>query len=101
MVQRAGSSGPIEPERDVTVAVGPVAAGVMSDVILPADAALIGVDAVQVVAKGAPAAGIGIAAAWIDPATGIVTIRLIAGSVGIGAVNLTVRIQSMLNSFSG
>jgi hypothetical protein len=99
MAARSGTTGPVEVIRDILMAVGVVAAGASADVALPADAAWIGVDALSVSMRGAPLANLVLGGAWVsDPVTGVVTVRVLAGTGGIGAANQPIRLTSQFNN---
>ncbi len=98
MAQRTGTTGPVEAHRDVSAAVGVVAAGAVADVALAADTGLIGVDVVRADLRGAPYdPAIGLVGASNDPATGVVTVRVIAGTGGVAAGALLLRLSQVSN----
>jgi len=101
MVQRTGTTGPILKERDFTFAIGVVAAGAVADVSHAADLGLKGIDVVRVDLVGAPYdPALALVGGWNDPATGIVTVRVLAATGGIGAGNLLCRVSQVSNTLA-
>lgn len=91
-MQRRGSSGPIDPVRDVVVAVPNITDGDHADVVLTADAVWKEVSAVVPTLVGAPLANLGLLGAWVStPATGALTVRLCALTGNVAAGNQSIR----------
>jgi hypothetical protein len=91
-MQRRGSSGPVDPIRDVVVVVPNITDGDSADVVLTADAVWKDVDAVAPSFVGAPLANLGLLGAWVsDPTTGALTVRFSALTGNVATGNQTVR----------
>lgn len=92
-MQRRGSSGPIDPIRDVVIVVPNITDGDHADVVLTADAVWKDQTSLSAALAGAPLANLGLLGAWVStPSTGAVTVRFCALSGNVATGNQSVRL---------
>lgn len=95
---RKAESGVVGVERDVSVTVPVLAAGVSGDVLLAADLAWKQVAAISVEPRGATLlAGLASMSAFVsDPALGVVTVRCVADAAGCAGGAQLARLSQVL-----
>lgn len=94
--KRVGIGGPISLSQVVSVTVPNITAPATADVALPANASFIGAASRPVRASfaAAPLANLGIVGAWVsNTATGVVSIRFIAGTGNVATAAQSVYVE--------